>query len=97
MQNTDGDQSYPQPTRSARGSTHKKTGGKPRAAENQQPDTRHRHCAWRRGFDIALLHHARMRRLTQQFSGGALRYVPWHFIYDRPLQLLVVRRLRPCY
>jgi hypothetical protein len=38
-----------------------------------------------------------MRRLTQQFSGGALRYVPWHFIYDRPLQLLVVRRLRPCY
>jgi len=30
-------------------------------------------------------------RLTPQFSGGALSYVPWHFISDRPLQLLVRR------
>jgi len=30
-------------------------------------------------------------RLTPQFSGGALTYVPWHFISDRPLQLLVRR------
>jgi hypothetical protein len=28
---------------------------------------------------------------TPQFSGGALTYVPWHFIHDRPLQLLVRR------
>src|SRR5437762_130088 len=28
-------------------------------------------------------------RLTPQFSGGALSYVPWHFMHDRPLQLLV--------
>jgi len=27
-------------------------------------------------------------RLTPQFSGGALSYVQWHFIHDRPLQLL---------
>jgi len=33
-------------------------------------------------------------RLTPQFSGGALSYVQWHFIHDRPLQLLqlLVRR-----
>jgi len=30
-------------------------------------------------------------RLTPQFSGGALTKVPWHFIHDRPLQLLVRR------
>jgi hypothetical protein len=29
-----------------------------------------------------------IRRLTPQFSGGALSYVQWHFIHDRPLQLL---------
>jgi hypothetical protein len=29
--------------------------------------------------------------LTPQFSGGALPYVPWQFIHDRPLQLLVRR------
>jgi len=35
-------------------------------------------------------------RLTPQFSGGALSYVQWHFIHDRPLQLLqlLVRRYR---
>ena len=32
-------------------------------------------------------------RITPQFSGGAPPYVPWHFMCDRPLQLLV-RRLR---
>jgi len=32
-------------------------------------------------------------RLTPQFSGSALTYVPWHFISDRPLQLLVRRLL----
>jgi len=32
-------------------------------------------------------------RLTPQFSGGALSYVQWHFIHDRPLQLLVRRYL----
>ena len=31
-------------------------------------------------------------RLTSQFSGGAMPLVPWHFIHDRPLQLLVRRR-----
>jgi len=31
-------------------------------------------------------------RITPQFSGGALNYVPWHFIHHRPLQLLVRRR-----
>src|SRR5215471_17648287 len=31
-------------------------------------------------------------RLTPQFSGGALTSVTWHFIHDRPLQLLVRRR-----
>jgi len=30
-------------------------------------------------------------RITPQFSGGALTYVPWHFMHDRPLQLLVMR------
>src|SRR5580765_6063047 len=30
-------------------------------------------------------------RLTPQFSGGAVTYVPWHFIHHRPLQLLVRR------
>src|SRR5213078_3489152 len=30
-------------------------------------------------------------RLTPQFSGGALPYVPWHFISHGPLQLLVRR------
>ena len=29
-------------------------------------------------------------RITPQFSGGALSYVPWHFMHDRPLQLLVI-------
>jgi hypothetical protein len=28
---------------------------------------------------------------TPQFSGGALNYVAWHFMPDRPLQLLVRR------
>src|SRR5262249_1831150 len=32
--------------------------------------------------------------LTPQFSGGALPYVPWLFMHDRPLQLLV-RHRRP--
>jgi hypothetical protein len=27
--------------------------------------------------------------VTPQFSGGALTYVSWHFIHDRPLHLLV--------
>jgi len=31
-------------------------------------------------------------RLTPQFSGGALTFVTWHFIHNRPLQLLVMRR-----
>jgi len=31
------------------------------------------------------------RRITPQFSGGSLTYVTWHFIHDRPLQLLVMR------
>jgi hypothetical protein len=30
-------------------------------------------------------------RITPQFSGGTLSYVTWHFIHDRPLQLLVRR------
>jgi hypothetical protein len=30
--------------------------------------------------------------LTFRFSGGALTFVPWHFIHHRPLQP-VVRRL----
>jgi hypothetical protein len=30
--------------------------------------------------------------ITPQFSGGALPYVPWHFMCDRPLQLLVMRQ-----
>src|SRR5689334_15809103 len=34
-------------------------------------------------------------RITPQFSGGALSYVPWHFISDRPLQLLVIRQPTP--
>ena len=32
------------------------------------------------------------KSLEPQFSGGALTYVPWHFMHDRPLQLLVMRR-----
>jgi hypothetical protein len=32
-----------------------------------------------------------MWRLTPQFSGGSLTYMPWHFISHRPLQLLVRR------
>ena len=32
---------------------------------------------------------ALMSRLTPQFSGRALPYVPWHFISHGPLQLLV--------
>jgi len=28
-------------------------------------------------------------RIAPQFSGRALRYVPWHFIHHGPLQLLV--------
>jgi len=31
------------------------------------------------------------KSLEPQFSGGALGYVPWHFIHHRPLQLLVRR------
>ena len=31
-------------------------------------------------------------RITPQFSGRALPHVPWHFIHDGPLQLLVMRR-----
>jgi hypothetical protein len=34
---------------------------------------------------------AQGRRLTPRFSGGALTYMPWHFIRHRPLQLLVSR------
>ncbi len=45
----------------------------------------HGHAATRlkRGFSTAS---------TPRFSGGALIYVPWYFIHDRPLQP-VVRRL----
>src|SRR5262249_55496183 len=33
-------------------------------------------------------------RLTPKFSGGAPTSVTWHFIYSRPLQLLVRRQTR---
>jgi hypothetical protein len=33
------------------------------------------------------------RRLTSRFSGGALPFVPWHFIHHRPLQPVVMRPL----
>ena len=35
-----------------------------------------------------------LSRITPQFSGGALTHVPWHFIPNRPLQLLVSSHLR---
>ena len=31
------------------------------------------------------------KSLEPQFSGGALPYVPWHFIHHRPLQPVVSR------
>jgi hypothetical protein len=30
-------------------------------------------------------------QLTSRFSGGALTFVPWHFIHPRPLQPVVMR------
>lgn len=30
---------------------------------------------------------------TFRFSGGALPYVPWHFVHRRPLQPVVMRLL----
>jgi hypothetical protein len=34
-----------------------------------------------------------MTRITPQFSGRVLPYVPWHFIHHGPLQLLVIGQL----
>jgi hypothetical protein len=91
MQGTDGNQNYPPPMRSVCIAAYRQTGKNPREPENQQPDSRQRHCPRRRGVDIRLIGHARMRRLTSRFSGGAPTFVPWHFIHHRPLQPVVRR------
>ena len=51
-------------------------------------------ATWRTTSPHALARAIRIGcRLTPQFSSGALPYVPWHFIHDRLLQLLVRRLL----